>query len=83
VFKRLRPWQAAAALTGVLFVAQVLLLLIPHDSAGGGSEELTSLSPPPSEIAWNAATVFFWFAVLWLVFSVVAWVRVRRARAGV
>jgi hypothetical protein len=80
VFKRLRPWQAAGALTGVLFVAQLLLLLITHDSGGGGSEELTSLSPLPSEIALNAAAVFLWFAVLWLVFSVAAWMRVRRAR---
>jgi hypothetical protein len=83
VFKRLRPWQAAGALTGVLFVAQLLLLLITHDSGGGGSVELTSLSPLPSEIAWNAAAVFLWFAVLWLVFSVAAWMRVRRARTDV
>lgn len=57
VLQRLRPWQAAAALTGIALIVQVLLLAgEPHEQ---GVEELPPLSAQPMETAVTG---------LWLVF---------------
>lgn len=68
----MKPWQAAAVVTGVVVVTLVLLLALDSRSA---DEEL---APSASEIAVTVSSlVIFVFGVLWLLFAVL---RVRRER---
>jgi tellurite resistance protein TehA-like permease len=68
----MKPWRAAAVVTGVVVVTLVLLLALDSRSA---DEEL---APSASEIAVTVSSlVIFVFGVLWLLFAVL---RVRRER---
>ncbi|KRF14623.1 hypothetical protein ASH02_09950 [Nocardioides sp. Soil796] len=79
MLKRLSPWQAAAAITAILLVVQVLLVL--GEAKEPGAEELSPLSPQATEIAVSAAAFVFVFLVLWLVLSVPAALKAWRSRA--
>ena len=69
---RLKPWQAAAVVTGVVVATQVVLRAFESQSGGGAG-----LAPSASEVALNVAAFVFVFGVLWLMFSVL---RVKRDR---
>jgi hypothetical protein len=71
----MKPWQAAAVVTGVVVVTTVLLLAFDSQSERG--EELSPLAPSAVEVALNVASFVLVFGVLWLLFAVL---RVRRDR---
>ncbi|MFY0407039.1 hypothetical protein [Solicola sp. PLA-1-18] len=75
---RLRPWQAAAAVVAVLLVVQTLLLVLPGGSTDAGADEPAPLSVQPPETVVAGVFLLAVFAVLWLVFTLVARVRSRR-----